>query len=594
MLRSTYKPSAAAAAAAAPLPPGWTEHTAPTGHKYYYHSETKESTYQRPGAPAVAPEPAQDSYSPYSHLPSLADPRVANAYLAQLNPQSRPQNRDGHGRRGRGGYDGRPRPQPHDKPRRAEKIPGCEPWMLVYTKYSRRFAYNPVKKASYWRIPDKLARAILELDTARIREKASGDSGDAGGKKDGQPPSTREEEQPKGTHKGTYQDTQRHDDDSDEYEEVEVEVTDEEGDDPDNSHAPKRRRTGAASEGGDEEPNEDDRGVDFEYEHEQDGQGHGAVEFTEADIAAQLQAMGEEYGLEPGDYDDGNMEEWPEGTAGLDFSQDDAKLLFKDLLNDFHVNPYSPWEKLLEEGKIIHDPRYTALTTTRARKDCWDEWTREKISHLKDQRAKQERKDPKIAYLALLQEKATPKLYWPEFKRKYKKEDAMRDTRLSDKEREKAYREYVARSKMPQATLKSDLMTLLRAQSPRHLHNKSSLDNLPTQVLTDIRFVSLNPTIRDALIEAYIQTLAGPPSGDASATAVEDDEERRKAGEAREKRERALEERNRAVEEQRRRRERDLAAGKARLREEERELELAMRVGKRGLQSQLASGEAGG
>jgi hypothetical protein len=33
-----------------PLPPGWTEHTAPTGHKYYYNASTKKSTYQRPTA----------------------------------------------------------------------------------------------------------------------------------------------------------------------------------------------------------------------------------------------------------------------------------------------------------------------------------------------------------------------------------------------------------------------------------------------------------------------------------------------------------------------------------------------------------------
>jgi len=31
-----------------PLPPGWTEHTAPTGHKYYYNTTTKKSTYKRP------------------------------------------------------------------------------------------------------------------------------------------------------------------------------------------------------------------------------------------------------------------------------------------------------------------------------------------------------------------------------------------------------------------------------------------------------------------------------------------------------------------------------------------------------------------
>ncbi|KAL7809543.1 hypothetical protein V8C26DRAFT_411482 [Trichoderma gracile] len=354
--------------------------------------------------------------------------------------------------------------------------------------------------------------------------------------------------------------------DSDEYEEVEV--TDDEGqgeDGADSEHPSKRQRTEMSAD-----------------DHDQGG----PLEFTEADIAAQLQAMGEDYGLEPGDYDDGNMDDWPEGAEGMHFSEEDAKFLFQDMLADLNINPYSSWDKLLEEGKIIQDPRYTALSTTKARKECFDEWTRQRIAQLKEQRAKQEKKDPKIAFMAFLQEKASPKLYWPEFKRKYKKEEPMKDLKLSDKDREKAYREHINRLKLPQATLKSDLTALLKAQPVHLLNNKSLANGLPAQVLTDIRYISLEPKIRDPLIEAYVQTLPPPPE---DPNAAVEDEEQKKAREARERRERALEERNRLVEEQRRRREREVAASKARLREEERELEYAMRVGKRGLQGQLAS-----
>ncbi|KJZ73802.1 hypothetical protein HIM_06920 [Hirsutella minnesotensis 3608] len=556
MLKSTYKPSPAAlaaAAATAPLPPGWTEHKAPTGHSYYYNAETKESTYKRPGAPVIEPAPAPaEAPAPVAHVPNLSDPRVANAYLAQFNPQPRPQGHDGPG--GRGGYQGRPRPQPIDKPRRKEAIPGCEPWILVYTKYSRRFVYNPVKNASYWRIPEKLMPGILELDKARLRGKASQ------GKDEDKPdePGSEPAKQAQADHA----------DDSSEYEEVEV--TDEEDEDLDDDHRSKRQRTGDSGDDGEEE--------------------QGALEFTEADIAAQLQMMGDDYGLEPGDYDDGNMEAWPEGTEGVEFSEEDAKCLFKDLLNDFNINPYSPWDKLIEEGKIIDDPRYTALSTMRARKDCWDEWSREKIAELKEQRAKQEKKDPKIAYMAFLQEKATPKLYWPEFKRKYKKEDSMKDLKLSDKDREKAYREHINRLKLPQATLKSDLTALLRAQPTHLLHNKSLSSGLPSQVLTDVRYISLQPQVRDALVEAYVQTLPPPPEDEEAAGMAE---ERRKEREARDRRQRALEERNRAVEEQKRKREREVAVSKARLREGEREIEMAMRVDKRGLQGQLAREHTG-
>lgn len=564
MLKSTHTPSAAALA---PLPPGWSEHTAPTGHTYYYNAETKESTYKRPGVQpppqlAQAPPPA---YPAYGSIPSLADPNVANAYMAQFNREKNGQtqhnSRGGHGG-GRGGYEGRPRPQPVDKPRRKEPIPGCEPWILVYTKYSRRFVYNPVKNASYWRIPEKLMPAILELDKARLRKKAAG--GLEEGTEAKQDDETGEKAEDKAAARKVEAPTTGLDDDS-EYEEVEV--TDDEGE-------------GEGDYGDGEHPSKRQRTTDPEVDED------APLEFTEADFAAQLQAMGDDYGLEPGDYDDGNAEEWPEGAEGVPLSEEDAKYLFKDLLNDFNISPYSPWEKLLEEGKIIDDLRYTALSTTKARRDCWDEWSREKIAELKEQRAKQEKRDPRIAYMAFLQEKATPKLYWPEFKRKYKKEDVMKDHKITDKDREKAYREHIGRLKMPQSKLKSDLTALLKAQPIHLLNNRSLSTGLPDPVLTDIRYISLEPKIRDPLIEAYVSNLPPPPE---DPDAAKDDEEQRKLRDAREKREKALEDRNRAVEEQRRKREREVAASKARLRDEEREIEMAMRVGKQGLQSQLAS-----
>lgn len=561
MLKSTHKPSAAAAAADAPLPPGWTEHTAPTGHKYYYNSETKVSTYTRPG---VAPEPQPESqqhqtYQQYGNIPSLADPKVANAYLAQFN-RGHQQHR-GPGQHGRGGSETRPRPQPVDMPTKKEAIPGCEPWIVVYTKYSRRFVYNPTKNASYWRIPEKLMSAILEMDKARIQRKS-----DNGGKESA--------------------DKDVAEDDS-EYEEVEVTDDEAQDNEGDSQHPNKRQRTetGAGEQG---EDGEDEEEEEVEVEEEEDDD-DGPVEFTEDDIAMQLQMMGDDYGLEPGDYDDGNMQEWPEGAEGLEFSQEDAELLFTDMLNDFNINPYSPWEKLLEEGKILQDPRYTSLGTTKARKECWDKWTRARIAAVKAERALQEKKDPRVGYIAFMQDKATPKLYWPEFKRKYKKEDAMKDMKLSDKDKEKIYREHINRLKLPQSTLKSDLTALLKAQ-PISLLNKdtSTTSGLPSQVLGDVRYISLAPSVRDPLIEAFIQGLPPPPQDTAAA---EEDEEKEKARQAREKREKALEEHNRLVDEQKRRRGRDIAASKARLREGERELDVAMRIGKRGLQGQLASME---
>ncbi|KAI1369740.1 hypothetical protein F5Y08DRAFT_440 [Xylaria arbuscula] len=564
MLKSTYKPSDSALP---PLPPGWTAHKAPTGHTYYYNEATKESTYKRPGADASPAPQIQDpraSFFQYSSVPQLSDPATPNAFLAQYDP-ARQRDAQAAGQNRRGGYRGsndgrdRPRPRPIDKPKSKVTIPGYEPWILVYTKYGRRFAYNPVKNTSYWRIPEKIMQGVLELDIKGIKQKA-GES-DA---KDDLPLTEATSQAPE--HEQIEQPEEQFELGSD-YEEVEVTDDEEEAGedgvgDEEESRAPKRQRT---EEPADEMP----------------------VEFNESDIAFQLQAMGVEYGLDPGEYDDGDQDNWPEGAEGVGFSEDDARELFKDLLNDFGINPYSSWDKLIEEGRIFDDARYTALSTMKARKEVWEEWSRERIQVLKEQRAKQERRDPRIPYMAFLQQKATPKLYWPEFRRKYKRESPMQDTSLSDRDRENWYREYIKRLKLSQETLKKDLISLLKEIPTRTLNNQTLMENLPSQLLADVRYISLDPKTRDPMIKAFIQSLGPPPEADEA----DEDEAAKKAREERRKREKALAERERTVAEQKRKQKRQLEYGKAILREEERELEKANQVGKKGLQSQLMAAQ---
>lgn len=471
-------------------------------------------------------------------------------------------------RGGRGGHDrqGPPRPQPVDKPKSRHVIPDCEPWILVYTKLGRRFVYNPVKNQSYWRIPDKLKSGILALDQQRIKDKISATTKEAS-------PALAEQgplELPRPISKltpdlqGERRDNEA--DDSSEYEEVEV--TDDEGEDENPEHPSKRQRT---EEDMIDEP----------------------IEFNEDDIAFQLAAMGHDHGLDPGEYDDGNMEDWEEGAEGLELSEEDAIALFQDMLNDFGINPYTPWDKIVEDGKLPDDPRYTALNNMTERKDAWEAWTRIKIRKLREQRAKEEKSDPRIPFMTFLREKATPKLYWPEFKRKFKKESVMRDSSLLDKDREKWYREHINRLKLPQSTLKSDLATLLKSQPVYQLNNATLPAHLPSNVLADIRYISLDPSIRDPLVEAFISTLPPPP-----ATTGEEDEAMIKEKQEKERRQRALDERERKVAEQKKKQEKDLMYGKGRLREEEAEIERAMKIGRQGLKSHLADGdgpsEAGG
>ncbi|KAF7955530.1 hypothetical protein EAE96_004456 [Botrytis aclada] len=561
MLKSTHKPTLPP-----PLPPGWTEHKAPTGHSYYYNAETKQSTYTRPAPVVVPQQPVPNPIQSFLQYQSVGNSiPSAGPNFNSLPSRDHGQTQGGRGgsqshRGGRGGHERsrENRPQPNDKPKSRFPIPGCKPWILVHTKYGRRFVYNTEKDQSFWRIPDKLKDGILKLDQLRIQEKADSLSKDQ---------NTEESSKVSGPAQrpgisDAAAEVSHHDgEDSSEYEEVEV--TDDEGEnDEDVENPSKRQRT--------EELNPDE-----------------PVEFNEDDIAYQLAAMGQEYGLDPGEYDDGNMDEWEPGAEGLELSLEDSAALFKDLLNDFGINPYWPWEKLIEDGKIVEDTRYTALTNMKSRREVWDEWSKEKITQLRELRAKEERKDPKIPYLAFLQKHATPKLYWPEFKRKYKKEAEMRDASLLDKDREKFYREHINRLKLPQSNLKSDLSTLLKSRSPSALNNATLISHLPATILGDIRYISLDAAVRDPLIEAFIATLPPPPE----IATVEESEETTRQNLEKERRQKALEERERRVAEEKRKQQRALEFGKGRLRDEEAEIQRAMNVSKRGLLGHLNGGD---
>lgn len=422
-------------------------------------------------------------------------------------------------------------------------------------------------------------KGILELDIKGIKEKAGGNEQEGGGEK------AKSTEPEIGTEKEQQQQEEEEQEElGSDYEEVEV--TDDEGEEGaeggggegGEGHRAKRQRT--------EEPGTEEAEGEEEEEDEK-ATNHMPVEFNEDDIAYQLQAMGADYGLDPGEYDDGDAEAWPEGAEGNPLSAEDARALFEDLLDDHGINPYSPWEKLLEEGRVFDDPRYTALATTKARRDVWEDWSRARIRALRDRRAREAQRDPRIPFLAFLHDKATsPKLYWPEFRRKHRREPAMRDSALADRDREKAYRDHVARLRLPLDARKKDLAALLKAVPLKLLNNRTHPENLPSQVLADVRFISLDAQTRDELVEAYIQTLDGPPEEGEEGEEEEGEEERKKR-EEKQKRERALEERERVVAEDKRRQRRALEHGRAALREEEREIERAMLVGKKGLQSQL-------
>lgn len=420
------------------------------------------------------------------------------------------------------------------------------------TKLRRRFVYNTETNESFWKFPQEVLKGVIEYDRIEREKKGRRERGEVSEEPETQEPEAvpaKPEPEPEPVARAAPVEGGE---ESDEYEEVEV--TDDEEDEEQPS---KRAKT------------EDDQ----------------PVEFTEEDIEYQLAAMGEEYGLDPGEYGEPGEGGWEEGAEGLPLSDEDAAALFRDLLDDFRINPYSPWENIIEEGRIIDDSRYTVLPNMKSRREVWSDWSRDRIQDLKERKQKQEKQDPRIKYLAFLQERATPKLYWPEFKRKYRKESEMRDTHLSDRDREKFYREHISRLKLPESTRKSDLSTLLKSVPLQSLNGSSTIHALPSAIITDIRYISLSLQIRDSLIETYISTLPAAPEQVHMSAEQQEELDRKRAD--REKREKALAEREKRVEEEKQKQRGDLARGKHLLKEGEAEIEEAMRVRKDGLRSYI-------
>ncbi|KAG8532839.1 uncharacterized protein KY384_002717 [Bacidia gigantensis] len=554
MLKSTYKP--AFAQQALPLPDGWTEHKAPTGHAFYFNPSTRESTYVRPQAQVISDaktatnaQPEIDAFTgsdktAWQQSNSNSDGQAKSNHFQRSGHSNNMQN---HGQRSQG----------RDRPKTSHIIPGCEPWLLVKTKIGRRFVHNTIENESFWKFPPDVLKGVVEHDRQE-REKRQ-----------------------KIEHEASTED------DPAEFAVPESDSTSVPGASAMVLQSGPAGKDNAENELASDEEYEEVEVTDDEQETAKQNLNHDheeperALEFDEDDIAYQLAAMGNEYGLEPGEYGDHDGSGLEEGAEGLPLTEEDSNALFTDMLDDHRINPFTTWDALIEAGQIIEDDRYTVLPSMRSRKEVWGKWSKHRMQLIKEQREKEETKDPKIPYFAFLEARATPKLYWPEFRRKYQKEPVMRNSKLSDKDREKWYREYVNRLKLPENNLKSDFVQLLKSQ-PIHVLNMSTrIENLPTALLTDIRFVSLRASVRDPLMKAHISSL--PPVPDSAEASPEQVVAAAKEKSNRERRELALAERQKRAQEEKRKQVGALHYGRGILREEEQQLERAMRVGKQGL-----------
>ena len=190
-----------------PLPPGWTEHVAPTGHKYYYNAGLKKSTYKRPTTETTeVTQPPQDAPRP-TELPLINNIVTVTTkekviplteWNAEISVESREEPEVQEAARTMTDEVWK---KLEDRPRKRfpscllnrliarTVIPGAEPWVQVTTKWHRNFYHNPETNESYWKIPPVIRDVVeaWQLESARADLAQSESEEEESGHEDGHP-----------------------------------------------------------------------------------------------------------------------------------------------------------------------------------------------------------------------------------------------------------------------------------------------------------------------------------------------------------------------------------------------------------------------
>ncbi|CAG8488883.1 76_t:CDS:10 [Paraglomus occultum] len=459
----------------ASLPPGWTEHRAPNGLFYYYNAATGQSTWERPitvfpppppilGGPPMGPPPMGllppgFNLSPFQSMSSVMPIPVQQSHLPPVQGFVQPANQQAYVRKDK--KKEKKKEKARGKNVSIRQIPGTS-WYIVSTTEGNEFFYNSDTKQSVWEPPEEIKEPLkIFKEQERLAEEADKKISESANAK---------------------------------------RKVDDNGD-----------RSG-------EETNKRHRSSDEE--------GFEGTELTEDDIAFQLQFAEDQEQeqlsmLNEGVYiqnvGSGSTSANNENTANIqksdnqqnlreaELTNEERSILFKSLLRDMNVSPFAVWEK--ELPRIIHDPRYILIATLKQRKELFDEYCKERVVELREEKKnKAKNQPPKEEYELLLKEEVTHRSHWDEFKWKFK-----RDPRFKifsdDKARERMFRDYVKelkareseRRRAQQKKAEEKFVELLR--ETREIKSDSSWRKIKRLIDEDPRYDAIDSSKEASLRE---------------------------------------------------------------------------------------------
>ncbi|WVF71582.1 hypothetical protein IAT40_006390 [Kwoniella sp. CBS 6097] len=480
-----------------PLPAGWSEHRAPDGvTPYYYNTQTRESTYIRPTIfPPFAPTNANASV-PIPHSGSPAPP-------AEKEKKKK-----------------------KEKPKDKVPIPGTT-WTRVTTNEGNVFYFEKESKKSEWTVPEEIKdevaaleeeeRAAREAKEKEEREKAEQDRLE----KLREIERIRMEIEEEKKKRAAEAERKRK-----EREENAEDVTESQ----DTREAKIARRDGdaAVEQNGENGEGEDDGGDgdgggEYGPEDEQDEaewMKAVAAEFAEADKAMEeeKQKTAEEIKAE----EEEAAKKVFAVPAKVQVSADEGRALFKALLIEKDINPFSPWDRSLP--LFINDPRYVLLSSEKDRKEVYEEYCRDvgrarRLAKASGGGAKAEsskKADPERDYKALLREEVTStRTRWDEFRKKWKKERRFYAFGRDDREREKVFkthlRELGERKRADAQRAEQDFYDLLKESD--NITSSSIWSEVKRPLSSDPRYDAVgSSSLREELFNSYLKKLASTSS----------------------------------------------------------------------------------
>ncbi|KAJ3810029.1 Hsp90 protein-domain-containing protein [Lentinula aff. lateritia] len=401
-----------------------------------------------------------------------------------------------------------------ERPLTKTQIPDTD-WIRVKTTEGNVFYSHKVKKQSIWSVPDEIKDAVAQLE---LNEKKAGE-----GEHIMQAEEMLEVERVKAEIKDT---AKRKAGETEDTQLDEVVIT-------------KKIRV---------EENLEDEDEEDESEEEEEWQREAAAQL--AAEAEEEKKRAEEEARQEAEAELKRAKEvqivMPEK---VDLSIEEAKALFKTLLREKDINPLYPWDTSLP--KFVSDPRYVLLPSVSARREAFDEYCRDRARELRRNAVNKETRTPKEEFDSLLNvEVKSTRTSWTDFRRTWKKDRRFYGWGRDDREREKAFRDFIRdlgeKKKAAAQKAEADFLALLKEHA--EIKEGCVWKEVKKDLVKDPRYDAVgSSSLREELFNTFVKAKLGSTSVANTDSTDQKDNEISKSESKKEKKERAVKEREEKV-----------------------------------------------